>query len=210
MTTLIVIAKECIPGKVKTRLHPALTLEAAARIAYASLRDTLVAVSALPAGRRILYLDGATAPPEAAGYEVIQQSLGTLDERIAEVFDLCDGPTVLIGMDTPQVSASTLGAVFTDWPSGVDSWFGPADDGGFWALGLAEPNGQVVRGVPMSRSDTGALQRRRLEEAGLVIGTLPSLLDIDTVEDLEAVAATMRPASFLAQALGEIRAGVVR
>ncbi|HWU59682.1 MAG TPA: glycosyltransferase, partial [Microbacteriaceae bacterium] len=57
-TTLVLIAKECVPGRVKTRLHPPFTLEEAATIASACLLDTLAAVAQLPAGRRILYFDG--------------------------------------------------------------------------------------------------------------------------------------------------------
>jgi glycosyltransferase A (GT-A) superfamily protein (DUF2064 family) len=221
-TTLVLIAKECIPGRVKTRLHPPFTLEEAASIASACLLDTLAAVAQLPARRRILYFDGAAVPPEADGWEVIAQPSGGmnavgLDERIAAIFDRCEGPTILIGMDTPQVSRELLAPVFEPWPSGVDAWFGPAHDGGFWALGLGEPRGEVVRGelirgdlirgVPMSRGDTGSIQRQRLLDAGLVVRDLPELVDIDTVDELFTVADAL-PGSRLAQAVRSIRVGV--
>ena len=67
MTTLIVIAKECLPGRVKTRLHPPLSLEQAARLAAASLDDTFAAVAALPATRRVLAFDGTVVPAAADG-----------------------------------------------------------------------------------------------------------------------------------------------
>lgn len=185
MTTLVVIAKECLPGRVKTRLHPPFSLVDAARIASASLADTLNAADSLLASRRILYFMGDNAPAEAAGYELLQQPQGTLDQRIAAVFDVCSGPTVLIGMDTPQVSGQNLGVMFDPWPIGTDAWFGPAADGGFWALALADPRGDLVRGVRMSRSDTGKIQRRRLTDAGLRVHDLPQLIDIDTAESLD-------------------------
>ena len=47
MTTLVVIAKETIPGKVKTRLHPPLSLEQAADVAAAAIQDTLDVVRRL-------------------------------------------------------------------------------------------------------------------------------------------------------------------
>jgi glycosyltransferase A (GT-A) superfamily protein (DUF2064 family) len=211
-TTLVLIAKECIPGRVKTRLHPPFTLEEAATIASACLLDTLAAVAQLPARRRILYFDGAAVPPEADGWEVIAQPSGSinavgLDERIAAIFDLCEGPTVLIGMDTPQVSRELLAPVFEPWPPGVDAWFGPAHDGGFWALALGEPRGDLIHGVPMSRSDTGSIQRQRLLDAGLVVRDLPELVDIDTADELFTVADAL-PASRLAQAVRSIRVGV--
>jgi glycosyltransferase A (GT-A) superfamily protein (DUF2064 family) len=221
-TTLVLIAKECIPGRVKTRLHPPFTLGQAATIASACLLDTLAAVAELPARRRILYFDGAAVPAEADGWEVIAQPTGSmnrvgLDERIASIFDLCEGPTALIGMDTPQVSRELLAPVFEPWPSGVDAWFGPAHDGGFWALALGEPRGDLIcggpirgdliRGVPMSRSDTGSIQRQRLLDAGLVVRDLPELVDIDTADELFTVADAL-PASRLAQAVRSIRIGV--
>ena len=43
-----------------------------------------------------------------------------------------------------------------DW-QGADALFGPADDGGFWALGLRVPNPALLRGVPMSTPGTGAI-----------------------------------------------------
>jgi glycosyltransferase A (GT-A) superfamily protein (DUF2064 family) len=189
MTTLIVIAKETIPGRVKTRLHPALSFEQAATLAAASIADTLAALRALPATRRILAFDGTTPPAGADDYEVIPQVAGGLDDRIGAIFDECDGPSILVGMDTPQLTAAHLAPAFTPWPDGTDAWFGPATDGGFWALGIAAPNGDLVRGVPMSRADTGIRQLERLWAAGLRVSLLPPLTDVDTIEDAREVAA---------------------
>ena len=190
-TTLVIIAKETIPGRVKTRLHPALSFVQAAELAAASIADTIGALSGLPAARRILAFDGDVVPREAqaAGFDVLPQSAGTLDERLANIFDQCSGPTVLIGMDTPQLTAADLAPAFTRWPTGVDAWFGPASDGGFWALGMAKPTGDLVRGIPMSRSNTGRLQLNRLLDAGLSVAMLPRLTDVDTIETAREVAA---------------------
>ncbi|MCY7288577.1 MAG: DUF2064 domain-containing protein, partial [Cryobacterium sp.] len=173
---------------VKTRLHPPLSLEQAAALAAASLDDTLGALAALPAPRRILAFDGVIAPPAAAGYEILPQMEGTLDLRLAAVFDACEGPTLLVGMDTPQITSSLLEPVFTDWTDEVDAWFGFANDGGFWALALNDPTGDLIRGVPMSRSDTGELQLKRLTDAGLRVNLLSTLTDVDTIDDAHQVA----------------------
>lgn len=195
MTTLIVIAKEPLPGKAKTRLHPPFTLEEAAQLAAAAIDDTLAAVADLPASRRILLFDGANPPRSADGYEIMPQSSGDLDERLATAFDAVEGPAVLIGMDTPQLRADDLARAFAPGDD-IDAWFGPADDGGFWALGLREPRGDLVRGVPMSRDDTGARQLARLEHAGLRVGMLRELTDVDTVADARRVAAEAPATSF--------------
>jgi rSAM/selenodomain-associated transferase 1 len=208
MTTLIVIAKEPLPGKAKTRLHPPFTLEQAADLAAAAIDDTLAAVADLPASRRILLFEGVHPPRSADGYEIMPQVSGDLDERLAAAFDAVDGPTVLVGMDTPQLRAADLAPAF-ETRDDLDAWFGPADDGGFWALGLREPRGDLIRGVPMSRDDTGALQLARLEQEGLRVGMLRELTDVDTYDDARRVAAAA-PATAFARLFAQYAAAPTR
>jgi glycosyltransferase A (GT-A) superfamily protein (DUF2064 family) len=207
MTTLVVIAKECVPGMVKTRLSPPFSPDQAAQLASASLSDTLAAASAVSADRKILYFDGKNVPADAAGFEVVTQPSGPLDERLAHIFDVLSEPVFLVGMDTPQITAALIEAACAQWPMDVDAWFGPAQDGGFWGLGLAAmPNrGAIVRGVPMSTDDTGKRQLERLERAALRVRLLPRLTDIDTAETLFEVAPLL-PAGSLSVALARIRA----
>ncbi len=183
-TTLLVIAKQPLPGRVKTRLVPPCTPEQAAALAEAALADTLHTVLAAPARRRVLVLDGAPGPWLPPGFDIAPQCGGGLDERLAAAFAAVYGPALLIGMDTPQL---TPGLLRVDWEV-ADAWFGPAADGGFWALGLRVPDPALVRGVPMSAANTGASQRARLHAAGLRIADLPRLRDVDTAEDALAVA----------------------
>ncbi|MFD4421154.1 DUF2064 domain-containing protein [Agromyces sp. NPDC058484] len=212
MTAVVVIAKECLPGRVKTRLSPPFSRSAAARLAAASLDDTLSTVASLRVSRRVLYFDGSQAPAAAlaSGFEVLPQIGGGLDERLAHLFDVLAEPTLLVGMDTPQLGAPDVAAALASLAhggdDGVDCWFGPAADGGFWALGMREPRGDLVRGVPMSRGDTGALQRRRLEEAGLAVGMLAVLTDVDTAVEA-SVAAALAPGSRFAREFRRLTEG---
>lgn len=198
-TTLLVLAKEPLPGRVKTRLTPPFTPEEAAELAAASLADTLATALTLPADRHVLVLDGRPGSWLPPGVEVREQAAGTLDERIAAAFADCAGPALLIGMDTPQLTPAHLAPALSPeaW-DGCDAWFGPAEDGGFWALGLARPRPGLVRGVPMSRPDTGRLQRARLTGAGLAVRDLRELRDVDEAEDAEQVAAEAPDGRFAA------------
>ncbi|MDF4252254.1 DUF2064 domain-containing protein [Streptomyces sp. WMMB303] len=205
-TTLLVIAKEPLPGRVKTRLAPAFTPHGAAALAAAALTDTLRAVLAAPARRRILVLDGSPGPwlpgPEEGGdrIEVVPQDGGGLDERLAAAFARCDGPALLVGMDTPQLTPQLLApATRADAWQHYDAWFGPAADGGFWALGLAEPDPALLRGVPMSTAATGAAQRARLLAAGLRVQDLPELRDVDEPGDAATVAGEAPAGLFAAE-----------
>lgn len=196
-TCILVIAKAPEPGRVKTRLCPPLTPQQAAELAEAALRDTLEAVSASPARRRVLVLAGEPGEWLPEGFEVVRQFGDGLDDRLANAFDTDDGPCLLIGMDTPQVTPDLLApALAADAWRSVDAWFGPALDGGFWALGLARPRPDLIRGVPMSRSDTGRIQRQRLVAAGLSVRDLPPLTDVDTVSDVADVLALTGSGAF--------------
>jgi len=196
-TCLLVIAKAPEPGRVKTRLCPPLTPEQAAELAEAALRDTLAAVLASPARRRVLVLAGEPGDWLPAGFEVVPQFGDGLDDRLANAFGVDDGPSLLIGMDTPQVTPSLLAPTLTgDAWRDTDAWFGPAVDGGFWALGFARPRPELIRGVPMSRADTGRIQRERLVAAGLSVRDLPPLTDVDTVTDVADVVALAGPGAF--------------
>lgn len=197
MTTLIIIAKECIPGRVKTRLHPPFSYEQAATLALAALSDTFVAASALKASRRILLFDGNHLPLGSEPYDVIPQVSGELDMRLAAIFDEVSGPTVLIGMDTPQLDATVLAPLFeVSAFAENDAWLGFANDGGYWTIAMKEPDGSLIRGVPMSREDTGARQLERLTSAGLRVGLLPELVDVDTIDDARLVAGIAPDSNF--------------
>jgi rSAM/selenodomain-associated transferase 1 len=202
--TLAVIAKAPVAGRSKTRLTPPCTPDQAAGLARAALQDTLQAVAATPAVRRVCVLDGAPGDWLPDGFEILAQRGGGLDERLANAFDDLGGPTVIIGMDTPQVTPELLGAACAGLLApAVDAVLGAAPDGGYWAIGLRTPDPRLLRGVPMSAADTHAAQRARLLEHELRVADLPSLRDVDDIADAHAVA-RIAPAGRFARALAEV------
>jgi rSAM/selenodomain-associated transferase 1 len=208
---VVVIAKEPVPGRVKTRLTPPYTPAQAAALAEAALTDTLAAVSETPVARRVLALDGTPGGWLPPRFSVIAQRGGGLDERIAWALEdaraFLPVPVVLIGMDTPQVTPALLAAAAEPLLSGAaDATFGMAEDGGFWLLGLRETDPELLLGVPMSRPDTGSRQLLRLERAGLRVRMLPALIDVDTAAEAERIAAET-PGSRFAACLAAMRDG---
>ena len=186
---LLVMAKEPVPGRVKTRLCPPCDPGQAARLAEASLADTLAAVQACGAGRRLLALDGRPGEWLPPGFTVFPQIGSSFPERLARAWQRAGGPGVQIGMDTPQVTAALLDAALGRLDTGGrHALLGPARDGGWWALGLSVPDADVFRGVPMSTPATGARQRGRLVERGYRVAELETLRDVDVIEDALAVA----------------------
>lgn len=185
--TILVLAKAPRPGAVKTRLQTRFAPEQAAALARAALLDTLDAVQAHPVEQRVLVLEGEPGPWAPLGFRVIGQAAGDLAERIASAFEAVlpgAGPALLVGMDTPQLDSVVLDVDWTD----VDAVLGLGEDGGYWAIGLREAHPDAVRGIPMSRPDTGALQLQRLRDLGLRVRLLPTLRDVDTPDDAAAVA----------------------
>ena len=210
---LLVLAKEPVPGRVKTRLSPALTPDQAAEVARASLCDTLTAIACTPVARRVLVLDGDPKAFIRQDFDVLAQTDGDLGRRLASAFDeawdTCALPMLLIGMDTPQVTAELLSRAAQQLLDSADGVLGLAEDGGWWALGLHAPLPGAFEGVPMSVDVTGSSQRQRLAELGLRPSVLPVLKDIDHVEDVALVAAQTSSTSALsgiARTLGLVTA----
>jgi glycosyltransferase A (GT-A) superfamily protein (DUF2064 family) len=197
---VLVMAKAPVAGAVKTRLCPPCTQEEAAAVAEAALADTLAAVAACGAGRKVVALDGPGGPWLAPGLEVIPQRGATFAARLANAWADLGGAGLQIGMDTPQVGPGELDELLEVLIRGPQrrAVLGPAADGGWWSLGLPAlaPGAYagLFEGVAMSTPRTGDDQRRRLRTIGfdVVLGGLHR--DIDTVSDLAEVAAGI-PAS---------------
>lgn len=201
---LLVLAKAPVPGRVKTRLCPPCTPGQAAGLAAAALADTLDAVcAAATASGRMLALDGELADP-VVGVEVVGQRGEGLAARIGAAFADASGadglPTLQIGMDTPQVDGPLLDRCLRRLRSpDVDAVLGPADDGGWWAMGLRDPSAAgLLAAVPMSTPDTGWLTLAALRRAGLRVAPLPVLRDVDEWPDALAVAAAAPHGRFAA------------
>lgn len=186
MSHVLVMAKSPVPGRVKTRLCPPCTPAEAAALAGAALADTLAAVAACGARRRILALDGAPGPWLPPGFQVIPQAAGGLDRRLAAAWTAAGGPGVQIGMDTPQVTAALLDGALAALDA-APAALGHAVDGGWWAVALRRADPRAFLDVPMSTGRTGALQEARLRRLGLDVAPLPALVDLDSVADLPAV-----------------------
>ena len=211
-TQLLVIAKAPVPGRVKTRLCPPCTPEQAAHIAAAALTDTLAAAGATVAVRHTIVLCGRYDP--RPGWHLVPQRGEGLAARLANGFVDTARPgigSVLIGMDTPQVTPTLLDAIAAGLSDGFDAVLGPAQDGGWWALALRDPtHAEALRAVPMSTMDTGALTVAALRDRGLLVGFGAPLRDVDTAEDAWQVAEHCPNGAFAAAVHRHVPHGVTR
>lgn len=199
---IVLFAKAPVPGKAKTRLTPRVGADGAARAARAMLLDTLG--TTLSVAATTLVLDGdfreidddvqEVVAGSSFALDVVPQASGDFDERLEAAFS---AGGVLVGMDTPQISAAALTEALTHYQAGRTPFMLSAD-GGWCLLGLKSQEAGLVRGVEASLGSTGEAQRRVLERAGLDVATLPALQDVDTPEDADAVAALSAGTRFAA------------
>jgi glycosyltransferase A (GT-A) superfamily protein (DUF2064 family) len=202
------MAKAPLPGRVKTRLCPPLTPEQACEVAQAALADSLDAVAGCGADQRVIALDGEPGPWLPAGFRIVRQRGSGFADRLTNAWADCGGPALQIGMDTPQIDPEVLDESLSALDASPGrSVLGPAQDGGWWAIGLLRPDPRVFRGVPMSTPTTGVHQIERLRELGLDPALLRTLVDVDTWTEARDVA-TATPRGLFASRVREIDAAL--
>ena len=218
---VLVVAKAPVPGQAKTRLAASVGNGAAADVAAAALLDTLDAVAAAPVAARVVAMTGSLADANAADeiksrlsdFTVVPQRGADFGARLAnahaDAAAATSGlPVLQIGMDTPQVTGELLAECARELLA-ADAVLGLARDGGWWVLGVTDAAmADCLRAIPMSRSDTGAVTLAALGDTAANVSLVPTLADVDTLDDVEVVRTQCAPESrFARAALGVSHAG---
>lgn len=205
---VLVVAKAPVPGQAKTRLAASVGDRAAADIAAAALLDTLDAVADAPVAERVVALTGnlddacagAELRSRLADFTVVPQRGASFADRLANAHAdaavATDGlPVLQIGMDTPQVTDDLIGECARELLA-ADAVLGLARDGGWWVLGVTIPAmADCLRTIPMSQADTGAVTLAALGDTAVNVSLVRTLVDVDTVDDLDAVRRDCAPDS---------------
>lgn len=188
---LLVVAKKPIPGVAKTRLCPPLNPEHAAELYGCFLQDTLnlmrkvsnvrLGIAYLPVGEEAYFRNIA---PEMALIPQRGNSLGErLDNLLTEVLGDRVKKAVVIGSDSPNLPVEYLAQAFellTDNPVVL----GPAEDGGYYLVGMKEPHPDLLRRVQMSTLQVLEDTIKIAEATGVGYSLLPVWYDVDTMTDL--------------------------
>ncbi len=212
MRFLLVFAKEPRPGRVKTRLAPALGPEGAARLYRAFLEDLAPRLSAVPSTRVEWWVDGAPSGlPEGAG-PVRTQPPGDLGARLGaafrEAFRAGGGPVAVVGTDCPLLTARDVVGLLDAVETGEDAAVIPAEDGGYAGLALGAPCPEAFSGIPWSTAGVLGATLERLRGAGRRTRVLPAVFDVDRPEDLERLARALGPHPFRAPATARALEGL--
>jgi rSAM/selenodomain-associated transferase 1 len=184
MTRIVIFAKQPLPGRVKTRLIPALGPEGAARLAAEMLESTIS--EALATGLPV----ELCGEPDAASWSdapvaTTGQGDGGLGERLARAASrvIAEEPVLLIGADCPALDRRRIAGAAASLET-HDCVIHPAEDGGYVLLGLARFDASLFTGVAWSTPAVCADTIARIRARGWSLDIRETLRDVDEPEDL--------------------------
>ncbi len=191
---LIIFTRYPEPGKTKTRLIPALGAEGAATLQRQMTEHTLAQVKELQAKRLVsveVYFVGGNQQLMQSwlGTSVIyrQQGDGDLGRRMAIAFQTAleagKQRVVVIGTDCPDLKAQLMVKAFHALEQ-HDLVLGPAQDGGYYLIGLCRLIPELFTGISWSTAEVLQQTMSIAQRLELAVAYLPRLSDVDRPEDL--------------------------
>jgi len=193
LNILIIFVKYPDPGKVKTRIARELGAEKAADIYSLIAGSVIENVSGSDKYRTVFFFD----PPEMENG--IRQRLGrgdvtyepqsgnTIGERMSDAFErVFSGgaeKAVLIGTDVPEITGEMVTRAFRLLEF-EDAVIGPAEDGGYYLLGLKKPESLLFDDIEWGSDSVYKRTVERIEKLDLSYKSLDTLRDVDTAEDV--------------------------
>lgn len=185
---LVLMAKAPRLGRVKTRLARGIGAVAATHFFRRTSIDLLRRLDD-PRWQTVLALSPDISVHETGIWPEavprIAQGPGDLGARMGRLMrDLPPGPVVIVGCDIPDVTRGHVARAFAALGD-ADAVFGPAEDGGYWLVGLRRHPRvpEIFGGVRWSSEHALADTLANVGKAKLRVATLESLSDIDTAED---------------------------
>ena len=222
--TIVVMAKAPVPGKVKTRMIPALTLEQAAELHQAMLMCLLDRVDKCifhnHINHKILCYDQLSAAglesPDIrskeilgeirrtvglpTGWHVIEQGTGDLGQRMERVWNqMVCGPFIFLGADSPDIPMKWLSDVVSpdnmrDRQNSGTVYLGPVDDGGYWTMGATRQMLTLIKGIDWGSSKVYHQTYEAASAIGANIVELERWFDVDDIVDLQQLRERLKQA----------------
>lgn len=197
---LIIFGKAPIPGLVKTRLCPPLTQDEAATLQGSLILDVVERSRPIEKTARLDRFLACAPSREHVFFKILQERQGLhlidqvgedlgrrMDQAFKEIFALGYKRLLLVGTDVPTLSASSYGQALS-LLSDHDLVLGPSLDGGYYLIGLKKPAPDLFTDMPWSTDQVCSLTKEKAAALGLKTGLLPTCRDLDTVDDLLALA----------------------
>ena len=188
-----VFSKAPVAGEVKTRLIPELGAEGAAQLYESLLASTLVQACASNVSSVHLYCFPDASHPGFQHYAdkheltLVNQSGSDLGERMHRAIEqelLEFDYAMVLGCDCPWLKSEELSYACEILETGKDAVLGPASDGGYYLIGLRQPQAQLFSAMTWGGSQVLAETRSRMQDSGLEWVELNEYRDVDLPEDL--------------------------
>ena len=184
-----ILAKEPLPGRVKTRLCPPLSADEAAALYRASLDETLECLATGPYRSTLFYAgDAAFFQQLYPQLHRSPQAGGDLGQRLnaaaAALFGAGHERAALIGSDSPDLPQSLVGAAFAALEE-ADVAVVPAVDGGYVLLATRCHRPEIFVDIPWSTSEVLTATRSQALRLGLRWREIGAWEDIDDLASLQ-------------------------
>jgi uncharacterized protein len=186
---VIIFVKNPVIGKVKTRLSATIGNEKALNIYKKLLAHTLLSVKEIMADVFIYFsndIEENIFEFENTFFKKVQEG-NNLGDRMKNafdgVFDLWYDNVIIIGTDCPGIDLDLLDNAFLQLDN-VDVVVGPAEDGGYYLLGMKKRNPQLFDNINWSTSSVLYSTINCCKENNLAYTMLPTLSDVDEEKDL--------------------------
>lgn len=188
--SIAILAKAPIPGRVNTRLIPAIGAHAAAVLQERLTERAAATALAANVGPVTLW-----CAPDATHSTflklVMQQRIilkrqpeGDLGMRMLAATAASSSPVLVIGTDCPALTEMHLRGAANSLREGNDVVIIPAEDGGYVLIGTRTAQPAIFAGIAWGTNTVLAESRVRIIEQRLVLTEQPPLWDVDTEADL--------------------------
>jgi rSAM/selenodomain-associated transferase 2/rSAM/selenodomain-associated transferase 1 len=192
---LILFTRYPEPGKTKTRLISVLGFRGAADLQKQMTEHVLRRIGRLLSNRgvdmEVRYEGGnRRLMEEWLGSHITyrSQGFGDIGSRMAQAFSQAfnkgKSQVVIVGSDCPGITETTVRAAF-DLLDQFDLVLGPANDGGYYLIGLRQEESKLFEDVPWGTAEVGARTLEIADQLGLRWVTVEPLDDVDRAEDIE-------------------------
>lgn len=187
---LVIMVKEPIAGRVKTRLAKGIGSVPATAVYRKMLTSLVARLANDPRWMTILAVSpdvAAASPMLPKAIARVPQGDGDLGQRLQRVTRQCSrGPVVIIGTDSPCVMPSDIACAFKALGT-HDAVFGPSHDGGYWLVGLKRcpQTPRAFYNVRWSTQYALADTRANLTECSVALIGIQS--DVDEAADFQTM-----------------------
>lgn len=189
---IILFAKAPVPGRVKTRLLPAVSADSAALLHSAFVRDAVESLEALGAIADLeLHTDIVTdAWPEITVSRKLQHE-GDLGLKMFKALEFAlhrgHPQALILGSDSPTLPPNYLRALLE---TEADVAFGPTTDGGYYAISARRVQPEMFHAVRWSTSHALQDTLDACGACGLSLASAPEWFDVDEPADLDQLRRT--------------------